>query len=103
MEPALDWEGIKAEIRRRGSTLVELAKEHGFHVSTFTHVKTKHHREAETIIAAFIDKEPQELWPRRYLIKKSRTVSSRYRRLLESKKSNVVNETVNDNAAENAA
>jgi|GEM_PF-1356830 len=103
MKPALDWEGVKAEIHRRGSTLVELAKENGFHISTFTHVKTRHHRAAETIIAAFIDRNPRELWPGRYLTKKSRVLSNRYRRLSEGKKSNVVNEAVNDNAAENAA
>ena len=86
-QPVLDWEGIKAEIRRRGSNLSELAKEHGFDKSTFTHVKTKHHRQAEEAIAAFIDCEARDLWPNRYLITKPRVISSRYKRLLQSKKS----------------
>jgi len=85
-EPALDWHGIVAEVRRRGFSMSELARVHGYHPSLFNHVKTKCHYQAQTIIAACIDKEVWELWPERYLTYKPQDISNRYRELLESKK-----------------
>lgn len=87
-KPLLDWPGVIAEIKRRGFSLSELARENGYHPSTFVQVKTKCHFRAQSIIAACIDKDPRDIWPNRYLIQKPRIVSNRYKALLESKKSN---------------
>lgn len=82
-----DWPGIIAEIKRRGFSLSELARENGYHPSTFVQVKNKCHYKAQSIIAACIDQDPRIIWPDRYLIKKPHVISNRYRALLESKKS----------------
>lgn len=86
----LDWPGIIAEIKRRGFSLSELARENGYHPSTFVQVKNKCHYKAQSIIAACIDQDPCLLWPDRYLIKKPHILSNRYKAILESKKSNAL-------------
>ena len=96
-KPILDWPGIIAEIKRRGFSLSELARENGYHPSTFVQVKTKCHFRAQSIIAACIDLDPREVWPNRYLTHKPHILSNRYKALLESKKANT------DIGMENAA
>jgi len=90
MKPLVwDWPAIKAEIQRRGSTLTELALENGLPENACRMVKHYPNRRVQAIIAAFIDDEPENVWPDRYSKKrKPRILSSRYRALLESKKSN---------------
>ncbi|KAA6405057.1 helix-turn-helix domain-containing protein [Candidatus Tokpelaia sp.] len=80
----MDWPAIKAEINRRGGTIIEIAKDLGVTASTVSQVKNKHNKRAEAAIAAFIGKTALELWPDRYH-KKPRQVSNAYRRFLATK------------------
>jgi Ner family transcriptional regulator len=65
-EPALDWPGILAEIHRRGMTLTELAKRNGHNPPVFRQVKSRTLFKVQKIIADFIDRKPEDLWPSRY-------------------------------------
>lgn len=65
-QPALDWHGIKAELHRRGMTLTELAKQNGFDPSTCRKVNTSTNYRAQEVIAKFIGRKPEDLWPSRY-------------------------------------
>lgn len=75
-QPALDWQGIKAELHRRGMTLTELAKRSGFDPSTCRKVNTSTHYAAQEAIAKFIGHKPEELWPDRYPKGKSRILDT---------------------------
>jgi len=79
----MDWEAIKAEIHRRGSSFADLARDCGLTATVFSQVKRKHNKRAEASIAAFIERKPEELWPERYR-KKPRIISNSYRRFLAS-------------------
>ncbi|GAB1477731.1 helix-turn-helix domain-containing protein [Tabrizicola fusiformis] len=65
-EPALDHPGIIAEIHRRGMTLTELAKRNDYNPNVFRQVKSRTLFKVQKIIADFIDRKPEELWPSRY-------------------------------------
>lgn len=65
-QPALDWHGIKAELHRRGMTLTELAKRSGMDPSTCRKVRSRTHYGAQDVIASFIGRKPEDLWPERY-------------------------------------
>lgn len=86
----MDWEDIKAEIRRRGSTLSQLAKENGYSPAVFSLVKNRPHKKAEKAIAAYIGKNPEILWPKRYA-QKPRLITNAYKAILKAKAANKVN------------
>lgn len=65
-EPALDWPAIKAEVHRRGMTLTELARRHGFPETACRKVSTVRHYGGQQAIAEFIGYKPEQLWPDRY-------------------------------------
>lgn len=65
-QPALDWPGIKAELHRRGMTLTALGEMNGVHPSSVRKVATRPHYDAQKIIAEFIGRKPEDLWPDRY-------------------------------------
>lgn len=65
-QPTLDWQGIKAELHRRGMTLTELSVRAGLHPTVARQVNTRAHYPAQDAIAAFIDQKPEDLWPDRY-------------------------------------
>lgn len=84
MSKALDWEGIVAEVHRRKMTMTKLATLNGLDPSTCRKVKTHTHRKAEAIIAEFIGRKPEDLWPNRYPIRTSRIFDSAKHSALES-------------------
>lgn len=60
-------EDVKAEIRKRGTTVAGLAKANGLSVQTLSraiHARTS--AAAESIIADFIGRPAKDIWPTRY-------------------------------------
>ncbi len=60
-------EDIKAAIRKRGRTLTELSKAHGYSTKAVSVALCKPWPAVESIIAAAIGVPPTALWPDRYL------------------------------------
>lgn len=75
-EPVLDWQGIVAELHRRGMTLGGLAEMHDLNPSSFRNVKARKHYKAQRAIADFIGHKPEDLWPSRYPEDKPRILSA---------------------------
>lgn len=64
-----DWhrEDIKAAIRKQGITVADLARANGYdNPSTFANVFRMPYPKVERIIAKFLGKKPEEIWPSRY-------------------------------------
>ncbi|MCX5512239.1 transcriptional regulator [Kaistia algarum] len=61
-----DRHAIKAEVHRRGGTLVEIARENGLEPSSTKVALRRRHRAGEKAIAAFLGVDPADLWPERY-------------------------------------
>jgi Ner family transcriptional regulator len=59
-------EDIKAEIRKRGTTLEGLSVRHGYSVRAVGITLARPWPAVEKIIAEFIGKSPKEIWPDRY-------------------------------------
>lgn len=57
---------IKAEIEKRGSSLAQLAREHGCTRAALSLALRKPARMGEKIIAGFLGVHPSQLWPDRY-------------------------------------
>ena len=57
---------ILAEMHRRGLSLAMLARAHGYHPRSFSHIFTRPWPEAQRIVAEALDRSPYELWPDRY-------------------------------------
>jgi Ner family transcriptional regulator len=64
--PALDWEGIKAELHRKGMTFGELSTRSGLTRTACGKVKSSTSYPAQKAIADFIGYKPEDLWPSRY-------------------------------------
>lgn len=65
-QPALDWLGIVAELHRRGMTLSALGELNGLHPKALAKIKNYPHFEGQAVIARFLDRKPEDLWPNRY-------------------------------------
>lgn len=66
---AMDWhkEDVKAEIRKRGSTMASLARKNGYkNPRTFSNVFAARYPKVERIIAEFLGVTPDVIWPSRY-------------------------------------
>lgn len=64
-----DWhrEDIMAAIRKKGTSLAELGRHHGYANATVLYnVFYKPYPKVERIIAAFLEVEPADIWPSRY-------------------------------------
>jgi Ner family transcriptional regulator len=61
-----DWHpaDVKAALEKRGVSLRQLAKSHGY--SHFQRVLTTHWWAAEQIVAAALETKPEAIWPSRY-------------------------------------
>lgn len=59
-------EDIKAEIRKRGTTLGALALSNGMHRDAISIALKVPHQQAEAVVARFLDVPAHELWPARY-------------------------------------
>lgn len=57
---------IQAEIRKRGSTLAELSRQHGLNRGTLQTVFYKRYPKGQAIVADFIGRTLHELWPNWY-------------------------------------
>lgn len=77
-KPKWDSHSIKAELHRRGMTLMRLAELNEINPSVFRHVWKRTHRKAEAAIARFLDVPVEELFPDRYPIRSSVILSSKY-------------------------
>ena len=66
MRKRWDRHAIKAEVHRRGATLVSIARECGIEPSSTKVALRRRHRPGEQAIAALLGVEPAELWPERY-------------------------------------
>lgn len=66
--PMKNWDRheIKAEVHRRGATLLEIAIAAGAEPSSTRVALRRRNRCGEMLIAAFLCVPPQELWPTRY-------------------------------------
>lgn len=64
----MQWhkEDIKAEIRKRGKTMSDLARENDMPESTVRNALNKPVKCAEQIIASFLNVPLHELWPKRW-------------------------------------
>lgn len=61
-----DKHAIKAEIHRRGETLVGLARKAGLELSACKVALHRRNTAGEAAIAAFLDIDPCVLWPERF-------------------------------------
>lgn len=63
-----DWhpEDIKAEVRKRGITLADVARGAGLKAASLRLALTLPRAEAESAIAAALDVHPMTIWPSRY-------------------------------------
>lgn len=63
-----DWhpEDIKALIRKRGSSIADLARRIGMSPNALGHALVRPYRRGENIIAHFLNVDPQIIWPSRY-------------------------------------
>ncbi|WP_226781869.1 helix-turn-helix domain-containing protein [Oceaniglobus trochenteri] len=64
--PALDWEGIKAALHRKGMTFGELSVRSGLTRTACGKVKNATNYAAQKAIADFLGYKPESLWPSRY-------------------------------------
>lgn len=65
-----DWhrEDIMAAIRKKGTTLAELGRHHGYENPTALYnVFHKRYPKVEQIISAFLEVDASEIWPSRYI------------------------------------
>ncbi|UXN07544.1 helix-turn-helix domain-containing protein [Bartonella sp. HY761] len=85
-----DWQDIKAALHRKGMTFTALAELYDLNPAACRKVKNSVNQKAQAAIADFLKIPAEELWPDRYPIQKPTILSSRYKAMLESKKSNVV-------------
>ncbi|KFF62596.1 transcriptional regulator [Pectobacterium brasiliense] len=69
-----DWHraDIVAALHKRGLTLSQLSREQGFAARTLNNAFERHYPRAEGLIAQALEMRPEELWPSRYLDKKSK-------------------------------
>lgn len=65
-KPAIDWPGVVAELHRNGMTLTALAIRNGLNPNVFRQVKSRTSFKAQKIIADFIGRKPEDIWPTRY-------------------------------------
>jgi Ner family transcriptional regulator len=75
-EEQMDWPAILAEVHRRGMTLGHLADMHGIPRGSMNRIKAQAHYRSQEVIAAFIDRKPEELWPSRYPKRTSRILDT---------------------------
>ncbi|UUE09100.1 helix-turn-helix domain-containing protein [Dickeya zeae] len=63
-----DWHpaDIIAALRKRGTTLAALSRQHGLASSTLANALSRHWPKGERLIAQAVEKTPQEIWPSRY-------------------------------------
>ncbi|MBJ7553125.1 DNA-binding transcriptional regulator Nlp [Marinomonas spartinae] len=64
-----DWhrQDIMAAIRKKGTTLAELGRQHGYESpAALYNVFNMSYPKVERIIAAFLESHPSEIWPSRY-------------------------------------
>ena len=64
-----DWhkEDILAAIRKKGTSLAELGRHHGYEkAGALYNVFTRPYPKVERIIATFLELEPKQIWPSRY-------------------------------------
>jgi Ner family transcriptional regulator len=80
--PAQDWHpaDIKAALEKAGWSLRQLSVENGLAPTTLQHVLTVSYPKGERIVAKALGKQPEEIWPQRYevrRVKASRRARSR--------------------------
>ncbi|OTA18132.1 DNA-binding protein [Xenorhabdus beddingii] len=63
-----DWHSadIIAELKKRGTTLSEVSREAGLASSTLANALQRHWPKGERLIAAALERTPEEIWPSRY-------------------------------------
>lgn len=72
-----DWHpaDIIAAIKKKGSSLSAVSRLSGLNSSTLSNALARRWPKGERIIAEFLDLQPSEIWPSRYLEKHSETKS----------------------------
>lgn len=73
-----DRHDILAELRRREMTLTALAKLHGRNPASFRHIWTRPNAINEAIVAEFLGRPVEEIFPDRYPKKTTRILSHEY-------------------------
>ncbi|MEQ8864231.1 MAG: helix-turn-helix domain-containing protein [Thalassobaculum sp.] len=66
-DPAWDAIRIKGELQRRGLSLAEVSRRHGYHPNSAARALRVAWPEMERIIADALDMKPETLWPDRYV------------------------------------
>ncbi|HTQ14047.1 MAG TPA: helix-turn-helix domain-containing protein [Rhizomicrobium sp.] len=71
-KPLSGWhaEDVKAAIRKKGTTLTELAAEYGYSESYLRGTLIRRRVHGEQIIATFLGVAPADIWPDRYAARK---------------------------------
>lgn len=65
-DPSLRWEWIKYQLRRKGSSLAQLARELGVSDSPVKNTKRVPYPRMERAIADALGLEPIDIWPERW-------------------------------------
>ena len=63
----MPWVDVKYMLEKAGYSLSSLARKHRGHATEYAHAKDRCVPKQQTIIAKVLGKEPQELWPSRYI------------------------------------
>lgn len=87
MDHEWDWHRIKYEVQRRGMTLTKLAELNGLDPSACRVAASRSHRKGEEAIATFLGLPVETLFPKRYPVRASRILSSKYESAGASQKS----------------
>lgn len=69
MTPPIDWhwEDVKAALRKRGVTIADLERRHGYAPKSLYQLKNRRWPKAQALIAAALGIDPWGVWPSRYL------------------------------------
>ncbi len=75
MKQRWDRHAIKAEIHRRGGTLIGIAHDAGIEPSSTRVALHRRNPAGEQAIAAFLGTDPADLWPERYTARITRVMT----------------------------
>lgn len=62
----MHWEDIKSEVRKKGKSIAQLSREAGLNPDTMRNTGRSRLPKYQRVIANFLEKRPEEIWPSRY-------------------------------------
>jgi len=64
--PDVAWEWIKHTLALHGLNFTAIARLHDITTASLTQIKYRHRPKFERIIASYVGRTPQQIWPARY-------------------------------------